>query len=173
MLTHYLHQGYGIIYSQSVLSKYVCDDKEHQWPFTSIMHWTWSHTLCTHVSSPLFKRPSFGLPRWGSGKEPTANAPETRDASVIPGLRGAPGEGNGSPLQCSCLENPMDRGAWWAAVHGVAESPTRLSDWTATTRGLSEVWSLRQKRGGIKRWPDGLPLGSEGGLAMFVQVQGR
>ena len=42
------------------------------------------------------------------------------------------GEGNGTPLQYSCLENPMDRGAWWAAVHGVAESRTRLSDFTFT-----------------------------------------
>ena len=41
-------------------------------------------------------------------------------------------EGNGSPLQCSCLENPMDGGAWWAAVHGVARSWTRLSDFTFT-----------------------------------------
>ena len=42
------------------------------------------------------------------------------------------GEGNGTPLQYSCLENPMDRGAWWAAVHGVARSRTRLSDFTFT-----------------------------------------
>ena len=42
------------------------------------------------------------------------------------------GEGNGTPLQYSCLENPMDGGAWWAAVHGVAKSPTRLSDFTFT-----------------------------------------
>ena len=42
------------------------------------------------------------------------------------------GEGNGTPLQYSCLENPMDRGAWWAAVHGVAKSPTQLSDFTFT-----------------------------------------
>ena len=42
------------------------------------------------------------------------------------------GEGNGSPLQYSCLENPMDGGAWWAAVHGVAKSRTRLSDFTFT-----------------------------------------
>ena len=41
-------------------------------------------------------------------------------------------EGNGTPLQYSCLENPMDRGAWWAAVHGVAKSRTRLSDFTFT-----------------------------------------
>ena len=43
-----------------------------------------------------------------------------------------PGEGNDTPLQHSCLENPMDRGAWWAAVHGVAKSQTRLSDFTFT-----------------------------------------
>ena len=42
------------------------------------------------------------------------------------------GEGNGTPLQYSCLENPMDRGAWWAAVHGVTESQTRLNDFTLT-----------------------------------------
>ena len=42
------------------------------------------------------------------------------------------GEGDGTPLQDSCLENPMDRGAWWAAVHGVAKSRTRLSDFTFT-----------------------------------------
>ena len=42
------------------------------------------------------------------------------------------GEGNGTPLQYSCLENPMDGGAWWAAVHRVAKSPTRLSDFTFT-----------------------------------------
>ena len=42
------------------------------------------------------------------------------------------GEGNGTPLQCSCLENPMDGGAWWAIVHGVAKSRTRLSDFTFT-----------------------------------------
>ena len=43
-----------------------------------------------------------------------------------PGLGRSPGVGNGNPLQYSCLENPMDRGAWWAMVHGVAESQTQL-----------------------------------------------
>ena len=47
-------------------------------------------------------------------------------------MLGSLGEGNGTPLQYSCLENPMDGGAWWAAVHGVAKSPTRLSDFTFT-----------------------------------------
>ena len=46
--------------------------------------------------------------------------------------RGKIGEGNGTPLQYSCLENPMDGGTWWAAVHGVAKSRTRLSDFTFT-----------------------------------------
>ena len=50
---------------------------------------------------------------------------------LIPG-QGTNGEGNGTPLQYSCLENPMDGGAWWAAVHGVAESWTRLSDFPFT-----------------------------------------
>ena len=47
---------------------------------------------------------------------------------LIPGLERSPGVGNGNPLQYSCLENPMDRGAWWATVHGVAKSRTRLSN---------------------------------------------
>ena len=46
---------------------------------------------------------------------------------LIPGLGRSPGEGNGNPLQYSCLKNPMDRRAWWATVHGVAKSWTRLS----------------------------------------------
>ena len=50
------------------------------------------------------------------------------DEGSAPGLRRAPGGGSGNPLQYSCLENPMDRGAWWATVHGVAKSRTRLSD---------------------------------------------
>ena len=52
------------------------------------------------------------------------------DLGSIPGLGRSPGEGNGNPLQCSCLENPMDRGAWWATVRGVTKSWTRLSDFT-------------------------------------------
>ena len=51
----------------------------------------------------------------------------------IPGSGKYPGEGNGNPLQYSCLENPTDRGAWWATVHGVAKSQTRLSDFTFNT----------------------------------------
>ena len=53
-----------------------------------------------------------------------ANARDLRDVGTIPELGRSPGEGHGNPLQYSCLENPMDRGVWWATVHGVAKSQT-------------------------------------------------
>ena len=56
-----------------------------------------------------------------------ANAGKLRDAGLISGLGRSPGGENGNALQCSCLENPVDRGAWWAAVHGLTKSWTRLS----------------------------------------------
>ena len=55
-------------------------------------------------------------------------AGDARDVGSIPVSGRAPGEGNGNTLQYSCLENPMDRGAWQATVHGVAKSQTQLSD---------------------------------------------
>ena len=64
------------------------------------------------------------------GSEVKASACNAGDLSSIPGSGRSAGEGNGNPLQYSCLENPMDGGAWWAAVHGVAKSQTRLSDFT-------------------------------------------
>ena len=54
-------------------------------------------------------------------KNPLANAGDIKDTGLIPGLGRSPGEGNGNPLQSSCLENPMDRGAWRATVRGVAK----------------------------------------------------
>ena len=57
-------------------------------------------------------------------ENPSANAGDIRDAGLIPGLGRSPGGEHGNPLQCSCLENPMDRGAWQAIVHGVAKSRT-------------------------------------------------
>ena len=65
------------------------------------------------------------------GSEVKASACNAGDLGLIPGLGRSPGEGNGNPLQYSCLENPMDGGAWWATVHGVAKSQTRLSDLTS------------------------------------------
>ena len=65
------------------------------------------------------------LPGFSDGKESTCNA---GDLGLILGSGRSLGEGNGNPLQPSCLGNPMDRGAWWATVLGVAKSRTRLSD---------------------------------------------
>ena len=57
-----------------------------------------------------------------------AHAGDAGDTDSIPGSGRCPGGGHGNPLQYSCLKNPIDRGAWWAAVHGVAQSRTRLTD---------------------------------------------
>ena len=62
-----------------------------------------------------------GLPGGSDGKASVYNV---RDLGSIPGLGIFPGEGNGNPLECSCLENSMDRGAWLATVHGVTKSQT-------------------------------------------------
>ena len=63
---------------------------------------------------------------------PPANVGDAGDVGSVPESRGSPGEGNRNPLQYSCLENPRDGGAWWAAVHGVAKSRARLSGFTFT-----------------------------------------
>ena len=69
----------------------------------------------------------FGvLPQWLSGKESACNAEARGDVGSISGSGRSPGGGHGNPLQYYCLENPMDRGAWQAMVHGVAKSRTRL-----------------------------------------------
>ena len=57
-----------------------------------------------------------------------ANIGGIRDMGLIPGLGRSPGGGHGNPLQYSCLENPMDRGTWWAKLHGAAESQAQLSN---------------------------------------------
>ena len=61
-------------------------------------------------------------------KSPPANAGDVIDAGLIPGLGRFPGGSHGNPLQYSCLENPVDRGAWWAIVHRVAKSRVQLSN---------------------------------------------
>ena len=61
-------------------------------------------------------------------KNPPANAGDTGDPGSIPGSRRSPGVGNGDPLEYSCLENPVNREAWWAMVHRVTESQIQLSE---------------------------------------------
>ena len=61
-------------------------------------------------------------------KNPLANAGDIRDVGLIPGLGRSPGGGYGNLVQYSCLDNPMDRGVWWATIHGVAKNWTQVSD---------------------------------------------
>ena len=68
----------------------------------------------------------MGFPGGSVLKKLPANAGDIRDSVSIFGPGRSPGEGNGKSLQYSCLQNPMDRGAWWATVHRVAKSQTRL-----------------------------------------------
>ena len=72
-------------------------------------------------------------------KNPSASAGEVRDMSLTPGLGRSPGGGNGNPLQHSCLENPMYRGAWWAMVHRVTKSQTRLKQLSIHLHGSTYI----------------------------------
>ena len=85
-----------------------------------------------------------GFPCSSVGKESACSA---EDLGLIPGLGRSPGEGNGNSLQYPCLENLMDRGAWWAAVHGVAKSWARLNDEhnEKNSRKVAEIRKLKKK----------------------------
>ena len=76
---------------------------------------------------------TLGFPGDASGKESTCQCRRHKRCGFIPGLERPPGGGKGNPLQYSCLENSMDRGAWRATVHGVAKSQTRLNTHTGQT----------------------------------------
>ena len=111
----------------------------------------------------------MGLPQWLSSKESACNVGAAEDAGSIPGLGWSPG-GYRNPLQYSCLENPMDRGAWQAIVQRVAQSWTQLSDLVCTAHiyiytysGVlpqshrCETWyqghrSRVQNQGHLQRW---------------------
>ena len=79
---------------------------------------------CTMISLSIYL---LGFPGGTMVKNLPGSAGDTGDESSIPGSGRSPGGGHGHPLLDSCLENPMDRGAWWATVHGVAQSGIQLS----------------------------------------------
>ena len=86
-----------------------------------------AHVLFAHMFllAPLASSSSLELQEnYQVAKNPSASARDVRDTGSIPGLGRSPGGGHGNPLQYSCLENPKDRGAWCATVHGVAQSNT-------------------------------------------------
>ena len=85
----------------------------------------WSNLALLLLLSPLL----MGFPGGSVVKNPPANAGDAGDFD--PWIRKIPGGGNDNPLQYSCLESPMDRGAWWVTVHGVSKSQTWLSTHTA------------------------------------------
>ena len=96
-------------------------------PMSQLFAWGGQSTGVSALASFLPKKSQgwyIGLPSSSDGKESACN---TEDPGLIPGLERCSGEGNSNPLQYSCLENPMDRGAWQATVHGVAKSRTQLS----------------------------------------------
>ena len=84
----------------------------------------------------------MGFPGGSVLTNPPAIAGDAGDMNSVPGLGRSPGEGNGNPLQYSCLGNPMDRAAWWATVHGVTKSQTRLSDLLLTSLYLQSSYCL-------------------------------
>ena len=97
----------------------------------------WIPHFCVSVSALIINTTRDGFIYDGSvGKESACNArePQERQVRSLGQEDPSPAEGNGNPLQCSCLGNPMDGGAWWATVHGVAKSETRLSTHAATAR---------------------------------------
>ena len=82
------------------------------------------------ILTRVYLWPVYFFIQVSGGSDSKASACNVGDLGSIPGSGRSPGEGNGNPLQYSCLENPIDGGAWWATVHGVAKSRTRRGDFT-------------------------------------------
>ena len=85
--------------------------------------------VATHLRWALIlsrNAPGSAFPGGTNGKEPTCQCRRHRDSGSVPWFGRSPGGGHSNPLQYSCLENPMDRGAWWATVHRVAKGQTQL-----------------------------------------------
>ena len=96
-------------------------------PYFMKILWSLSWSFHSYVLSPVFEIPQdlltfllWYIQRWFSGKESAC-----RNKRSVPGWGRSPGGGHGKPLQYSCLENPMNRGAWWATVHAVSKSQTQ------------------------------------------------
>ena len=113
--------------------------------------------------------PVLGLPRWLSSKESSCNVGNAGHLGLIPGLRRSPGEGNGNPLQYSCLENSRDRGAWWATVHGNTHThiPTPVL-FTRTPQFSSVAQSCPTLCDPMSRSTPGLPVHHQ--LQEFTQT---
>ena len=94
------------------------------------------HSFLWSNNNPLFRDISFCFYIHHLMEGFPSDAGDARGASLIPGAGRSPGEGNGNPFQYSCLKNPRDRGAWWAAIHRVTKSRTWLSNTTTADGNL-------------------------------------
>ena len=120
------------------------------WISTSVL--LCKKSLIVYISVYLYAKYLLGIFHGGSGgKEIACNA---GDPDLIPGSRRSPEEGNGYPVQYSCLENSMDRGAWWATVHGVAKSQTWLKWLSMHTHTHAPTWCWGPQE--IVRWASSL-----------------
>ena len=104
-------------------------------------------------------------------RNPPASAGDIRDVGSIPESGRSPGGGPGNPLQHSCLENPMDRGAWWAIVHRVAQSRTQLKRLSIHTLCIlgPQPWARLPSRG--REWSRGFGEGRARSLHSWVGVE--
>ena len=135
----------SLLYGPTLTSIYDCW-KNHSFDY---------RTFAGQVMSLLFNVLSRFVMAFPGGSEVKASACNAGDLGSIPGSGRSPGEGNGTPLQYSCLENPMDGGAWWATVHGVAKSQTQLSDFTHSLTKFVIACLPRSKHlliSGMGRW---------------------
>ena len=126
----------------------------------------WSQPVCSPV------REIRGFPSGASGKEPgAASAGDVRDVGSISASGRSPGGGHGNPVQCSCLENPVDRAAWWAVVQRVTKSQTRLKRLT-THRGVTHTCSYGTARAGCDQHLSKMLWEHNEGQDLF-QLEGR
>ena len=95
------------------------------------------YLVTSGVSMLPYLRPAYDFKASLVGQRVKNLPANAGDPGLISRLGRPPGEGNGNPLQCSCLENPLDRGAWWATVHEVTKSRTQPRDFTFTLFSLA------------------------------------
>ena len=113
-----------------------------------------ANQACGHLLS------IWGFPGGSDSKESACNA---GNPDLIPGSGRSPGGGHGNPLQCSCLENFMDRGAWWASVPGVAKNWTQLRDYHFHFFSHGKYGRRKHSKSAARAPPDG---GTKGGSAL-------
>ena len=118
--------GYNIVGWRKFSFRFLTENLLHCLLTSSMAIKRFKDLLINHPEN-IYALFSWGFP---GGSEVKASACNAGDLGSIPGLGKSPGEGNGNPLQYSCLENPMDGGAWWTTVHRLVESWTRLSNFT-------------------------------------------